>query len=140
MISYIWPLVLIVLSNTVYHLASKSTPENANAFLSLVITYTIGALASLILYFTTGNHSFVNDLKVINWTSLLLGLAIVGLEAGWIFMYRAGWKISMGSLTANILLAVVLFVIGALAYKEVITVKQIIGSLICVVGLVIMNL
>ena len=35
MFSYIWPIALAVLSNVVYHLSSKSLPEDVSPFASL---------------------------------------------------------------------------------------------------------
>jgi len=49
---------------------------------------------------------------------LFYGITIVGLEVGFIQMYRAGWNISIGSLVANIILAVVLIIVGLLIYKD----------------------
>ena len=63
----------------------------------------------------------------------------MGLEIGYILLYRAGWKISSGALVANICLAFILIVIGALLYKEQITLRQVLGIGFCVVGLVLVS-
>ena len=44
--SMIWPILIVVGANTFYHICAKSTPENANAFASLAITYGVGAVLS----------------------------------------------------------------------------------------------
>ena len=44
--SMIWPILIVVGANTFYHICAKSTPENANAFASLAITYGVGAAFS----------------------------------------------------------------------------------------------
>ena len=80
------------------------------------------------------------DLKHLNWTSPVLGLCLIGLEAGYIYLYRVGWQISVGSIVGNILLALILLAIGILFYNETISLKQIIGILFCVLGLVFINL
>ena len=59
----------------------------------------------------------------------------MGLEFGYICIYRAGWKIGVVSLVANICLACVLLLIGFLVYKEVLSVWQIAGVCLCGVGL-----
>ncbi len=138
MLNYFWPVILIVVSNVVYHVTAKSTPGNASPFLSLTITYLIGAVCAFLLYlFTVADNSLVDNVKTLNWTSYALGFAIVGLEAGYIFLYRKGWNISTGSLVANILLAVVLIGIGIVFYKERIDTKQLVGIGLCVTGLVL---
>ena len=140
--NYIWPILLIVLSNAIYHIITKSTPPNASPFLSLTITYILGAIITFTLYrfSPAADKSILVNLKNLNWTSYALGLAIIGLEVGYIYLYRQGWNISIGSLVANILLAVVLMIaIGLLFYKEQISLKQIAGVVLCITGLVLVS-
>ena len=66
----------------------------------------------------------MQELKGINWSSFVLGLAIVGLEAGSIFMYKAGWQISSGHIVHSIILTICLVFVGALIYREVITITK----------------
>jgi len=116
---------------------TKSTPSNANPFASLIITYLTATLATaILLLFNLSEKDFSQAFKGINWTSLILGLAIVGLEFGYITAYRVGWNISVGSLVANIGLAVILIIVGVVIY---ISINQIIGMLLCVIGLIFIN-
>lgn len=95
---------------------------------------------SLSLYFILNkNGSLIHELKSINWSSFVLGMAIVGLEAGSIYMYKAGWNISSGHIVHSIILSICLVFIGALIYHEVITFTKIIGILICMFGLYLIN-
>lgn len=141
MLAYLWPLLLIVVSNIFYNITVKETPGNVSPFLSLVVTYLAGAVISFCIYLATAEkHQILQNLKQLNWTSYVLGIAIVGLEAGYIYLYRAGWQISLGSLAANITLAVSLILVGALLYKETIHVNQGIGIMLCLAGLVFINI
>ena len=36
--SYIWPLILVVASNTVYHICAKSLPESVDPLASLTVS------------------------------------------------------------------------------------------------------
>lgn len=54
MLSYVWPIALVILSNTVYQICAKSVPKGMNPLATLAVTYTIGAQVSLILYFVLG--------------------------------------------------------------------------------------
>ena len=139
MIKMLWPVILVVLSNVFYNITTKSTPDDVNAFLSLSITYITGAIFSFLIFVFSGHKNIAEEFTKINWTSFVLGLAIVGLEVGYIFLYRAGWKISTGSLVANIALAVVLIFVGLILYKEKISPKQIAGIVLCVAGLVLIT-
>ena len=140
MLSYLWPVGLIVFTNIIYNIATKSTPESANPYLSLVVTYFTGMVVTFLLYWLSRPQaSLVSNLRTLNWSSWQLGLAIVGLEVGYIYLYRAGWNISVGSLVCNILLAVALVLIGVLFYKEQLRLTQIAGIACCIIGLVLIN-
>lgn len=134
------PIIIVILSNTFYHICTKSTPENLNPFASLTVTYLIGAVVSVILYFlTVKNPNLLTEYGKLHWSSFVLGIAIVGLEAGFLLMYRAGWNVSTGQVVSSIALAVVLVFVGYLFYKEAITVSKIAGILVCMVGLYLIN-
>ena len=51
MFSYIWPVALVVISNTLYQVCAKSVPEGMNPLASLTVTYLIGAVVSCALYY-----------------------------------------------------------------------------------------
>lgn len=136
-----WPILLVIASNVIYHMISKSTPAGVNPFLSLVITYLVGAGAAALLYLvSSGQQSLGESLSQLNWTSGVLGIAIVGLEAGFLYAYRAGWGLSTASLTANLSVALILLVIGALCWHEGLGMRQLIGMALCVAGLLLVNL
>jgi len=136
----IWPIALIVISNIFYNICSKETPAAIDPFASLTVTYIVGALVSLVLYYTLNKSgNIMNELKSINWSGFVLGIAIVGLEAGSIYMYKAGWNISSGHIVHSIILSICLVLIGAVVYHEVITLTKIAGILICMLGLYLIN-
>lgn len=136
----LWPLLLIVGSNCFYHICAKSMPAEVNPFASLTLTYLVGAALSALLFLGSAGFSRLGtELAKTNWTALVLGISIVGLEAGFVFLYRAGWKISSGALVANICLAVALLFIGWLLYKESISPRQLLGVALCCAGLFLVN-
>ena len=132
----IWPMLIVITANTFYNVCAKSTPQGVNSFASLTITYLIAAAASLIMFFVTGEQKNIwQEFSKANWTSAVLGIAVLALEFGYICIYRAGWKVSTASVIANIALACVLVFVGMLLYKETITLRQILGMLVCAAGL-----
>lgn len=139
--NYIIPIIIIIISNIVYHVTTKNIPKEANSFLSLAITYLVGMVMAIAMYCLTSKPSkILTDVNKLNWTSCILGLAILGVEIGYLYMYRVGWNISKGSLIANVSLAMLLIIIGVLLYKEHIGLYQIIGIMCCMVGLIFVNL
>ena len=141
MFSYIWPIALVVLSNVVYQICAKSVPEGMNPFASLTVTYLVGTVASAILYIALGhNGNIIREYQKLNWAPVVLGIVIVGLEAGFIYAYKAGWQVSTASIVQSSFLAVALIFVGYLVYREALTWNKLIGVAVCLAGLVIINL
>ena len=64
---------------------------------------------------------------------------IVGLEAGWIYAYKAGWQVSTGFIVQRAFLAAVLLLVGYFLYHESLTWNKVVGVVICLIGLVFIN-
>lgn len=134
----LWPVLIVVVSNTIYNISAKSTPTNINTFASLSVTYLIAMIFSAIMYMVTGeNKNFLQELSKTNWTAIVLGISIVGLEFGYLCIYRAGWKISTANLFTSISLTCILLIVGFLVYKEALSLRQLLGMGVCVIGLIL---
>ena len=140
MFSYFWPIALVVLSNTVYQVCSKSVPGDLNPFASLTVTYLVGAAASVILYHVLNRGgSLVKEFGHLNWAPFVLGFVVVGLEVGFIFASRAGWQVSAAAVVQSGFLAISLLAVGTLFYHEPLTASKVIGIALCIIGLVFIN-
>lgn len=140
MLSYIWPIALVVLSNTLNQICAKSVPEGMNPLASLTVTYLVGAAVSCALYFILNrNANLLREIRLTNWAPIVLGVVIVGLEVGFIYAFRAGWQISMAQIVSSAVLAVILIFVGSLLYHEAITWNKIVGIIVCLAGLVLIN-
>lgn len=139
--NYLWPALVIVGANVCYNLLTKVTPAGVNPFVTLSVTYLAAAAACFVLSLAAvGVQGFAAAVRQVNWTGWLLGIVVVALELGAISLYRAGWDISIGSLVTNIALAVCLLAVGLLFFRETLNPKQLLGALLCVGGLVLLNL
>ena len=140
MISYIWPILLVVTSNTLYHICAKSAPQSMNPFAGLTVTYLVSAAVAAVMCLATSSRgNVVKAFAGLNWTSVAFGFVLVALEAGWIYVYRAGWQVSVASIVQSTLLALVLMVAGFLIYREAFTWNKAVGILICLAGLGVIN-
>ena len=141
MFDYVWPLGLVVLSNVFYQICAKSVPEGMNPMASLTVTYSVGAVVSVILYFALNrNANIVSEFSKVNWAPFVLGLVIVGLEIGYIYAYKAGWQVSTAQIVQSAVLAVILIFVGRMLYKESVTWNKIAGILVCLGGLGLINM
>ena len=140
MFSYIWPIGLAVLSNVMYHICAKSTPQDMNPFASLIVTYLVGAVASTGLYFALnpGGNLF-REYSKLNWAPLVLGFVIVGLEVGFLYAYKAGWPVSTAAIVQSAFLAVALAFAGFALFHEALTWNKLVGIALCLVGLAFIN-
>ena len=137
----LYPVLIIVISNILYNICTKSTPSEINAFATLSVTYLVAAVVSFITFFVTSkDKNIFAEFGKTNWTTFVLGIVIVGLELGYIIAYRNGWAMNTVSVTANITLAVALIFVSLIFYKESITVKQIAGIALCCGGLALINI
>ena len=140
MLAYIWPIVLVIISNTVYQICAKSVPNTMDPFASLTVTYLVGAAASAVLYFVLNkNANLALEYGKLNWAPVTLGLVIVGLEVGWIYAYKAGWQVSTGFIVQSAFLALVLVIVGYIVYNENISWNKLVGVIICLIGLGFIN-
>ena len=95
LLSYIWPIALVIICNTVYQVCAKSVPAEINPLASLTVTYLVAAIMSGLLYIWLGERvDFLGEYRKLNWAPFVLGAVIVGLEAGWMYAYKAGWPVS----------------------------------------------
>lgn len=135
-----WPILVVIFANVFYNIIAKSTPNNVQPFASLIITYLTATIVSLILFFiASGDKNITHEIQKANWTSVAFGLALVALEFGYIYVYRVGWKISIGSLVANISLSCALLLVGVIIFKESISIRQIFGMVMCIGGLLLIS-
>ncbi len=138
--SYIWPIVLVVVSNVVYQICAKSVPKDMDAMASLTITYAVGTVCSAVMYFVMNRGgNLIAEYSKLNIAPFLLGISVVGLEVGFIYAYKIGWQVSTASIVQSAFLAVVLMFAGALLYHETITVNKAVGIAVCLAGLWIVN-
>ena len=135
-----WPILLAVFSDVFYQISTKSMPGNLDPLAGLPITYAIGAVVSAILYFILSKGgNIVEEWAKVNWTSFLLGVAIVGLEVGSIYIYKVGWPVNAGYMVKSIILAIALIGVGYFIYKENFTWTKAAGIAVCLFGLYLLN-
>lgn len=140
MFNYIWPLAIIVLSNIVYQICAKGIPQEMNTYASMTVTYAVATLFSALMFFvTTKGGNIIHEFKLSNWATVVLGIVITGLEVGFIYAYKAGWKVSTLATVTNAFLAIGLLFLGFFMYHEVINWSKILGVAICLVGLWFIN-
>ena len=140
MIDFIWPMALIVLSNTVYQICSKSIAPDVHPLASVAVTYIVGAATATVLYFVLSKGgNIIKEFSHLNWASYVLGLVVVGLEVGFLFAYRAGWQVNTAATVQGAFLAISLIIVGYVLFKEPVNASKLIGVVFCLVGIYFIN-
>jgi len=133
-------MILTVISTVFYHLIQKMTPGDAPPLLSLAFSYTIALVICLILLpLFPLSTKLGESIRQLNWTTIALGFAIVGIELGFLLAYRAGGHISESSLIVTLIVSLTLLPIGLLFFKEKLSTLNLVGIFVCIVGLVMVN-
>lgn len=137
MFSTWWPLLLVVASAVGYQVGLKEVSDVGDPMASLMVTYLAASVVSFVIYFfqSLGKESFFRGVLSVNASAMGLGLAIVGIEVGTLFMYRAGWAVNVAFVVANSLIVAALMLTGFLLYQEKLTLRQAIGVGISLAGI-----
>jgi multidrug transporter EmrE-like cation transporter len=140
MVLFYFSIVLAVAASILYHVVLKVTPSQVNPAISLVVTYGLSmALSLCLLPLFPLKTNIVEAFKELNWASYALAFSLVGLEAGYLLAYRAGWRVSVAAIFVNATMTVLLIPIGLSFFKEKLSPLNAVGILVCLAGLVMMN-
>ena len=131
---------LAILSSVMYHIFQRSTSTTVNPALAFIITYIVSLLLCLILLlFLPLKDGLPAELRKLNWASFALALALVGLEIGFLLAYRSGWDLGNAALMSNVSAAILLVPLGVLLFRERPTLTNLVGVVVCIIGLILVN-
>ena len=138
MTSLYFPLALAIFGMLFYHLAQKSIPREMNPFFATMIAYTVGIVVCAICALVyPGKKSLVDSVRESNWAVFVVGAAAACIELGFLLAYRAGWKISVAAVATNVAVTAMLIPIGIIVFKDHLSLRNILGLVFCVLGLVL---
>jgi hypothetical protein len=128
---FYFSITLAIASSAFYHFVAKSTPSNVNFTVSLLVTYAVAFVVTLFgFYFFPAKNGVITEIKQLNWASIGLAIAVVGIEFGFLLVYRSGWNLGI----AAVLVPVAIFV-----FKDKISWVNVLGILVCLAGLMMLN-
>lgn len=140
MFLFYFSITLAIASSALYHFTAKSTPSNVNFTVSLLVTYAAAfAVVLLTFIFFPIKNGLVFELKLLNWASIGLALAIVGIEFGFLLTYRSGWNLGIAAVLVNVVASLILVPVAILVFKDKISWINILGIFVCLAGLVMLN-
>ena len=130
------PMTLLVLSVVIYQVAFRLVPKDLSSWHVLFIVYTLGALICFLLGLQE-KTSIWQTLKSVNLAVFVLALGVVGIELGYLLSFRAGWPLTKAGLTSNVAVSLLVIPIGVLFFKERLSLVNMAGIVLCVLGLIL---
>jgi drug/metabolite transporter (DMT)-like permease len=133
-----WPMATIVASFMIYHMAIKALRPDLHPLAFLIGVYIVALVSTIGLWLAfpylgpTGVRA--GDMV---WV-VLLGIALVGIEFGFLMAYRNGWTVSVAPTFSNVTLALIMAPIGMIFLKERLGWQGLTGLALCVMGLILM--
>lgn len=140
MFLFYFSITLAIASSALYHFVAKSTPSNVNFTVSLLVTYAVAFVVTLLgFFFFPAVNGIAAEIKQLNWASIGLAIAIVGIEFGFLLTYRSGWNLGIAAVLVNVVASLILVPVAILVFKDRISWVNIMGILVCLAGLVMLN-
>jgi uncharacterized membrane protein len=140
MTTYYFPFGLIVGGMLFYHLGQKAIPKGMNPFVATIIAYAAGiTLCVFAALISLRNKSFYDSAKETNWAVVVMGIAAAAIEIGFMLAYRVGWRISLTAVATNVTVTALLVPIGLLSFKEHLSLRNAVGLVFCILGLVLVG-
>ena len=140
MFLFYFSIILAICSSALYHFVAKSTPANVNFTVSLLVTYGAAFIVTLFTFvFFPVQDGMTVELKKLNWASIGLAIAIVGIEFGFLLVYRSGWNLGIAAVLTNVMASLILVPVAIFVFKDKISWVNIAGILVCLAGLVMLN-
>ena len=140
MFLFYFSITLAIVSSALYHFTAKSTPSNVNFTVSLLVTYAVALVVTLFtFFFLPAKNGVMNEIKKLNWASIGLAIAIVGIEFGFLLTYRSGWNLGIAAVLVNVVASLILLPVAIFLFKAKISWVNVAGIVVCFVGLIMLN-
>ena len=140
MFLFYFSITLAICSSALYHFTAKSTPSNVNFTVSLLVTYAVAFVVTLVgFFFFPATNGITAELKQLNWASIGLAIAIVGIEFGFLLTYRSGWHLGIAAVLVNVVASLILVPVAIFVFKDKLNWVNVVGILVCLAGLVMLN-
>jgi len=140
MFLFYFSIILAICSSAFYHFTAKSTPANVNFTISLLVTYAVAFIATLLTFpLFPVQDGVTTELKKLNWASIGLAIAVVGIEFGFLLTYRAGWNLGIAAVLVNVVASLILVPVAIFVFRDKISWVNMLGIFVCLAGLVMLN-
>lgn len=131
------PFVVVVLGQVLYHSLLRQLPKGIPALALISLTYAIGAVVGGVLWWLVPADAPVaaapSVVETLPWAAGL-AVAILLVEVGYVYAYRAGLPLSVGALTVFAVTTALLVPISFMAFHDRMSWLQWLGMVLVLGG------
>ncbi len=132
--------LIAIAGQVLYHVTQKSISAGAHPVISLLTFYLVAAVLTLPLFLLLPLAGSVGaEIQKLNWAVYGVAVSIVMIEIGFLLAYRAGAELSSAAVLTASVVAVSTLVIGALFFREPLSVAKLAGIVLCLAGIGLMT-
>jgi len=130
---------IVIASIVAYQICMKVIPTHVNPISALVTFYTTALLCTLVAarFIPVDMPSW--STAEFSWAAVFVGIAIVGIELGYLLMYRSGWNLATAPLLVMGGAAVLLVPISLLVFRQPWSARYLFGMALCLYGLYLLS-
>ncbi len=136
---YYFSISLVIIANVLYTLFQDIIPNEVNPAVAVCCMNIAALLCSLPFYFKNRRKNRTVD-KSMGKRAVLFGITGIVIDLGFFLAFKSGWTIGYFNIITNITILIVLTVIGTLFFKEKLSLINILGIIVGVIGLSILNM
>lgn len=126
---------IAILAIVTYQMGMKLVPHNINPVSALLTFYVTAIVFTLIAARFSLSQGPVFESSQFSWSAVLVGIAIVGIELGYLLMYRSGWKLAVAPVVGMGAAALILVPVGLLMFRQPWSFRYFFGIAFCIGGL-----
>jgi drug/metabolite transporter (DMT)-like permease len=135
----LWPFLLPVAGFVTYSIVLKTVRTDLHPLLFLSIAYSVAFALATMIWIFWGNlgSKAVAGQDIIH--AIILGVALVVIEFGFLLTLRNGWPVGIAATAINVATAVLLVIVGMAFFKEKLSMTNITGAILCIGGLLLIT-
>jgi hypothetical protein len=126
-------------SVVMYQVCMKIIPHHLNPISALVTFYATALVCTVVAAKLLPIDVPGWTIADFSWTAVVVGVAIVGIELGYLLMYRSGWHLAAAPLVVMGGTAVLLVPIGLLVFRQPWSLRYLFGIALCLYGLYLLS-
>jgi len=118
----------------------KRVPASLNPVVSVIGVYgSVLVLSAILLVAFPTQGGLLRQFRQLSWIQLVIAVAVLMIEIGFLWMYRYGWELSTGNLVTGAVVNLTLVVVGLSVLGEKVNAANILGIAVTIIGVALIG-